>query len=109
MKYNKKLQNRLKLSINDYKDYSQLYATIEIELKLDNKNNHNKKFINISDENMKYYHIYFDNSKEEIKRTEFNDDEKVNKIKIKIDFHIQSLKNLFSECNCYGAINFKKF
>ena len=34
---------------------------------------------------MKYYHIYFDNSKEEIKRTEFNDDEIVNKIKIKID------------------------
>ena len=109
VKYNKKLQNRLKLSINDYKDYSQLYTSIEIELKLDNKNNHNKKFINISDENMKYYHIYFDNSKEEIKRTEFNDDEIVNKIKIKIDYHIQSLKNLFDECEYISSIYFKKF
>ena len=38
LRYNKKLQKRLNLSINDYKDYSQLYSPIEIELKLDDKN-----------------------------------------------------------------------
>ena len=109
MKFNKKLQNRLKLSINDYKDYSQLYTPIEIELKLDNKNNHNKKFINISYENMKYYHIYFNNSNEEKKRTELNANDKVNKIKIIIDHQVKSLKNLFDECEYISSIYFKKF
>ena len=40
VKYNKKLQNRLNLSIEDYKEYS----SIEIELKL--VNNKYGKFIN---------------------------------------------------------------
>ena len=30
IKYNKKIQNRLKLSVNDYKEHSQLYSSIEI-------------------------------------------------------------------------------
>ena len=33
-KFNKKLQKRLNLTINDYKDYSQLYSPIEIELRV---------------------------------------------------------------------------
>ena len=109
MKFNKKLQNRLNLNINDYKDYSQLFSSIEIELKLDNKNDHTNKFINISDENMKYYHIYFDNSNEEKKRTELNANDKVNKIKIIIDHQVKSLKNLFDECEYISSIYFKKF
>ena len=64
MKYNKKLQKRLNLSIKDYKKYSQLYSSIELELKI--KDNNYNKFINISNEEKKYYHIYFDNSNEEI-------------------------------------------
>ena len=35
IKYNKKLQKRLNISINDYEEYSQIYTTIEIEFKLD--------------------------------------------------------------------------
>ena len=62
MKYNKKLQKRLNISINDYKECSK----IEIELKL--ADNEYDKFINISDKEKEYYHIYFDNSNEEIKR-----------------------------------------
>ena len=65
-KYNKKLQKRLNISIDNYKKYSQLYSSIEIELKLsDDKYG---QFINISDKDKEYYHIYFDNSNEEIKR-----------------------------------------
>ena len=46
-KYNKQLQKRLNININNYKEYSQLYSSIEIELKLvDNKYG---KFINISE------------------------------------------------------------
>ena len=32
LEINKNLQKRLKLAINDYKEYSQLYSDIEIEL-----------------------------------------------------------------------------
>ena len=34
LKHNKKLQKRLNININNYKDYSQLYSSIEIELTL---------------------------------------------------------------------------
>ena len=38
VKYNKKLQKKLNLSINDYKEYSQIRSSIEIEIKIaDNK------------------------------------------------------------------------
>ena len=106
-KYNKKIQNRLNLSLNDYKEYSQLYSSIEIELKFaDNKYG---DFINILDEDKKYFHIYFDNSSEEIKRNKLNKNEKVNTIKIIIDHQVKSFKDLFCFCDCISSINFKKF
>ena len=62
IKYNKKLQKRLNININNYIEYSQLYSSIEIEIKpVENKYG---QFINILDED-KYY---LDNSNEEIKR-----------------------------------------
>ena len=36
MKYNKKLQKRLNININNYKECSKLYSSVEIELKLTN-------------------------------------------------------------------------
>ena len=65
------MQKRLNLSIKDYKEYSQLYSPMEIEIKL-TYNGYKSKFINISDEEKEYYHIYFNNSKEEVKRNYFN-------------------------------------
>ena len=111
MKYNKKLQKRLKLSIKDYKEYYQFYTPIEIELKpADNKYG---KFINIpdedEDESKNYFHIYFDNSKEEIKRNYLKENDKVKIIKIIIDPQIISFKSLFSECKCVSSIFFKTF
>ena len=66
IKYNKKLQKRLNLSIDNYKEYSQLYSSIEIELKINDDKY--KRFINIFNQDKKYYHFYFDNSNEEIDR-----------------------------------------
>jgi len=108
MKYNKKLQERLNLTINDYKEYSQLYySPIEIELKLvDNKYD---KFINISDDEKKYFHIYFDNSNEEIERNYLKENEKVKMIKIIINYQVNSFKELFKNCECISSIFFKKF
>ena len=107
VKYNEKLQERLNLSINDYKEYSQLYSPIEIELNLvDNKFG---KFINISDNDKEYYHIYFDNLKEETKTNNLKENEKIEKIKIIIDYQIKSFKRLFKYCKCISSIFFKKF
>ena len=107
MKYNKKLQKRLNLNIEDYKEFSQQYSSIEIEIKLvDNKYG---KFINIPDEQEEYYHIYFDNSKEEIKRNVTIVNEKVKTIRIKIDYQVKSLNKLFYSCEYINSIIFKKF
>ena len=106
MKYNKRLQKRLNLSINNYKEYSQIYTPIEIELKLVDKKY--GRFINISKEDNKYYHIYFDNSNEEIKRNYLNENEEVKKIKIVIDYSVKSFKELFIGCQCISSIIFKK-
>ena len=64
VKYNKNIKDRINISIKDYKEYSEIYSTIEIELKPANKKY--GKFININKENKIYYHIYFNNNKEEI-------------------------------------------
>ena len=107
IKYNKKLQKRINLSFKDYQEYSQFYSLINVELKLvDNKY---KRFINIPYTQKEYYHIYFDNSKEEIKRNYLNENEKVNIIKIIIDHQITSFQKLFSYCDIINSIIFKKF
>ena len=57
-----------------------------------------------------YYHIYFNDNKEEIKnKYEINKEDKVTKIKIIIDYQVKSLKELFSWCECIESINFKNF
>ena len=65
IKYNKKFMNRLDFSFHDYREYIQVLSPIEIELKLVDKEY--GKFINIPKEDKDYYHIFFNNSKKEIK------------------------------------------
>ena len=87
IKYNNKIKDRINISIKDYKEYSEIYSSIEIELKP--INNKYGQFININKENEIYYHIYFNNEKEEIKRNYLNDIENIEKIKIIIDYQIK--------------------
>ena len=61
VKYNKRIQNRINLSVNDYKEC----CKIEIEI-IPIKDKYGK-FININENNKLYYHIYFNDDKEEIK------------------------------------------
>ena len=104
LKYNNNIKKRINLNIIDYQKY---YGLIDIEIKP--ANNKYGKFINIKKEDELYYHIYFNNSKEEIERNYINKDEQVNKIKILIDYQITTFKELFYNCNCIESICFKKF
>ena len=83
IKYNKNIRNRININIKDYKEYSQIYSSIETEIKP--VNNKYDKFININKESEKYYHIYFNDNREEIKRNYLNENEQIKIIKIIID------------------------
>ena len=65
VKYNKKIQNRINLSIKNYKEYSVKFTPIEIEI-IPTKGKY-CEFININENDKLYYHIYFNDNKEEIK------------------------------------------
>ena len=81
-----------------------------IELELTCKKSFRKdKFINIAEEEKEYFHIYFDGSGKEIKRNYLLFDDKVETIKIKINYQVKSFKNLFYRCDCIETIFFKKF
>ena len=107
VKYNKHIKERINININDYKEYSEKYSSIEIEIKP--VNNEYGEFINIKKEEEKYYHIYFNNNEEEIKRKYIDKDEEIKIIKIIIDYQVKSFENLFYLCDCIESIYFKKF
>ena len=65
VKHNKRIQNRLNLDVKDYKEYSE----IEIEI-IPTKDKYGK-FIDINENDELYYHIYFNDNKEEIKNKYF--------------------------------------
>ena len=98
------MQRRLGVDINQYK----MFAIIEIEL-IPTKNKYGK-FININNqEEEQYFHIYFNDSNEEINRNYLLENEKIDKIKIIIDFKVTSFYELFSYCECIESISFTNF
>ena len=103
IKYNKNMKKRININNNDYEEF----LLIEIEIKP--VNNKYGIFININKDDQKYYHIYFNNNEEEIHRNYIDKDEKIQTIKIKIDYQIKSFKRLFEYCYCIESIYFKKF
>ena len=80
VKYNKRIQNRINLSVKNYKEYSETFTPIEIEIiPINGKYG---EFININEDDKLYYHIYFNDNKEEIKNIySFWKVDKVTKIK----------------------------
>ena len=107
VKYNKKLQNRMDISIDDYKKYDRIEIEI-IPVEELSDINENNKFINFMNKKQ-FYHIYFNESKKEIKRNFIKKGENVEKIIIKIDIKVSSLKKLFYECEATKEIKFKIF
>ena len=108
IKYNKNIQKRMDININNYKDYSEKYTTIDIEI-IPMKDKYGK-FINIKEEDEENYHIYFnDNEENEIKNTSITENNNISKINIIIDYKVESFSNLFEGCECIESIYFKKF
>ena len=71
IKYNINLQKRLNININNYKDFSENFSSIEIEI-IPILNDYGT-FITIKEEDKKYFHIYFndnfnDNKKKKLKK-----------------------------------------
>ena len=94
VKYNKRIQNRINLSVKNYKEYSETFTPIEIEI-IPTKGKYGE-FININKKDKLYYHIYFNDNKEEIKnKYEIDEQDKVTKIKIIIDYQVKSFEELF--------------
>ena len=107
IKYNNNIKKRTKININDYKEYSENYSSIELEII---PNGSYFKFINIEkEEDEIYYHIYFNDEKKEVKGNYIDINDGVEKIKIKIDYQIKSLSRLFFDCKRNESIYFKKF
>ena len=104
IRYNKNIRNKLNKDISDYKKE---YSKIEIEIIP--CSNGKGKFINIPKKNEAYYHIYFNNNKEEMKTNKIKTDGLKYKIKIIIDYKIKSLFHLFKKCKIIKEIKFIKF
>ena len=104
IKYNKKFQKIKNLTLNDYKK-----EHYKIVIEIIPKNNIYGKFININKNYESSYHIYINNSKEEIKKYSIDKFDIITKVKIILDQKIKSLNGLFKECNCIEKINFIKF
>ena len=106
VRHNKEIQKRLNLSINNYKDYFKIIIEL-IPLSNEKLKKEKNIFIHIKD-NVNY-HIYFNNNEKEINRNYLLKNENIRKIRIKIDEKIDSLENLFCDCDCLEKINFIKF
>ena len=103
VKYNKRIKNRLNLDVKDYKEHC------EIEIEIISDKGKYGRFININENDKLYYYIYFNDNKEEIKnKYEIDEQDKVRKIKIIIDYQVKSFNELFRWCKCIESINFKK-
>ena len=107
IKYNNAMQKRLNINIKNYKEYSETYTPIELEIIPGEKKF--DKFININEGEEDFFHIYFNNKKKEVKRANLFEFDLVSKIKIIIDYQVLSFNELFYFCTCIESITFKKF
>ena len=108
--YNKRIQNILSITIDDYiKCFNQIEIEIIPKETLEEENTKNI-FINISEKDLPYYHIYiYHSSKQELNRNYLKKEEIGAKIKIEIDKEIKSLSGLFKNCYCIKEIKFIRF
>ena len=101
IKYNNTLKNKIKINTDYYKIYP------EIEIEIIPNDNIRGKFINIKKEEKKYFHIFFNDNKDEIKR--YSTNKNISSIRVLIEPQIKSFEKLFEDCRSIESIIFKKF
>ena len=102
---NKKIQNKLDVSIVNYKNYKRIEIEIELMKILKEEQNY---FINLNTDKS-LYQIYFDDINNISKRNYVTKYEQVNKIKVVLNYEIKTFRGLFNECRCIKKIKFTKF
>ena len=105
IKINNKIKKRLDININDYREYYDIYFPVEMEIKLFKYKY--GKFINIPKNDEPLYHIYFNKNEEDVKKYSIDKNDKVSKIRIKINYKANSFHKLFENCNCIESIILK--
>ena len=106
VQYNKKLQEKLKIKLKDYK-----YCSERVIIDLYPKKDLPKGqfyFININEKERQYFHFFFDENKKEENRNYITENDKINKIRVIIESKIKSFGRLFCDCDCLEKINFIK-
>ena len=104
VKYNKKIQSKLELSLKDYKEYNQ----IEIEIIPINILPKNRNDIIFMEKGTKpYFHIYINGKERKRKKyLKITDNAKI--IKVIIDPEIKSFQYLFGQCKYIKEVNIIK-
>ena len=107
-RYNKNIQKRLNINLNTYKQYSEKYSSIEIELEL-SPFPKEEKIVYINRELNSFYHIYFNGDK--IKDFNYMKSHRnlITKINIIIDYQVDNFDGLFKYCEYISSINFKRY
>ena len=109
IKFSKRTQDKINISVDNYKKYSEIYSSIEIEvIPVLNKDG---KFININNfDEQSSFKIFFNNNRnEEIKRNTISIKDYITKIDIIIDYKVKSFSYLFFGCEIIKSVNFTKF
>ena len=103
--HNKYLQSRLKISNKTYEECSQIiFELIPINQLFKEKN-----YIVNPRGNETLFHIYINESNNEFNRFYITPEDKVNKIKVLIDYKIFSIYELFKDCDCLKEIKLTQF
>ena len=108
VRHNKQIQEKLEITIKDYKKYKNRIEMILIPIPIQNLIEGKNIFINFN-ENKSFYHIYFNNSRKEEKRNYITKEDKITNIRVLLESGIKSLEGLFQGCKCIKRINCIKF
>ena len=104
LQQNKRIRDRVNISIDDYKNFK------KTELIIIPEENKYGVFINIKKEEKNKYHVFFNDEKKEEKNKETKRlTTDIKKIKIILDEDFMSFNELFSHCSCIKSIKFIKF
>ena len=113
IRYNKKIQNFLDLTIKDfelaYKDFNKIIIEIiaDQEFQSISRSKHTK-WGNCSKEDAQYVHTYFNDEKEEFLKTKIVPEE-ISKIKLIIDSGLKTFKGFFESIFLLKEINIIRF